>query len=378
MADNKRALPALALGAVSSLFLVQNAQAGAELSAGVWWVYQYVDKSDFGGPNSAFDADLDRETGGNFADPAFILYADDDGGYGPWRFSAEARIGRGSFTDVNNNSSGDTFAMHKAWIGYEFNDHTLLKVGKSQVPFGWKTVNFWPGDGLQGGYGDQMDVGFKLSGDAGDFHYDVAYYHQDDWGEDSTDTLDDNGHWGTSDSYRKLKTGVLNLDWRFQEGHTVGASVQYGRMQDLTADTASGRKADGEHVAYDLHYLYQRGPWSFKYRFVDARRDFGGLDAFLASDAAPADEEVKTQRHVAEVMYQNRNWAYYLDGGVASTDTRNNDAGDVQFYAPGIRYKYGPGWLYLEYLWSDGDIDANGDVYEGNFNAVYVAFDFYF
>ena len=77
-------------------------------------------------------------------------------------------------------------------------------------------------------------------------------------------------------------------------------------------------------------------------------------------------------------MYQNRNWAYYLDGGVASTDTRNNDAGDVQFYAPGIRYKYGPGWLYLEYLWSDGDIDANGDVYEGNFNAVYVAFDFYF
>ena len=367
---------ALGLFAASAVCTPITATAGAELSAGVWWVYQNVTNSDFN--SASFSEDLDNETGGNFADPALILYADDDGSHGPWHFSAETRIGTGSFTSAANNNSGDNFTVHKAWIGYDLTEDASLKLGKSQVPFGWKTVNFWPGDGLQGGYGDQMDVGLKLSGDAGTIHYDVAYYHQDDWGEDSTDTVDDNGHWGSSETYRKLKTGVVNFDWNFIEHHTVGVSAQYGRMQDLqslqfdTDASTDGLQADiansndeGRHLAYD----------------------FGGMDRLLAycdpangevDTACIADEEVETQRHVVEVGYNHNNWFYYVDAGVASTDTTGNDADDVQFIAPGVRYQYGPGWIYFEYLQSDGDINAYGDVYESDFDAVYVAFDFYF
>ena len=364
---------ALGLFAATAVCTPITATAGAELSAGVWWVYQNV--TDANGGDSEL---LDKETGGSFADPALILYADDDGSHGPWHFSAEARLGTGSFTDPNSNNSGDNFTMHKAWIGYDVTEDSSLKVGKSQVPFGWKTVNFWPGDGLQGGYGDQMDVGLKYSADSGPFHYDVAYYHQDDWGEDSTDTVDDNGHWGSSETYRKLKTGVVNLDWNFMEGHTVGVSAQYGRMQDLAAATAANRNDSGSHQAYDLHYMFDKDNWVAKYRFIQAERDFGGMDAFLASAGAPSDEEVETRRHVVEVGYRWNNWFYYLDGGIASTETAGNDADDVRFLAPGVRYQYGPGWIYFEYLQSDGDIDAAGDVTEGNFDAVYVAFDFYF
>ena len=389
---------ALGLFAASAVCTPITATAGAELSAGVWWVYQNVTNSDFN--SASFSEDLDNETGGNFADPALILYADDDGSHGPWHFSAETRIGTGSFTSPANNNSGDNFTLHKAWIGYDLTEDASLKLGKSQVPFGWKTVNFWPGDGLQGGYGDQMDVGLKLSGDAGTIHYDVAYYHQDDWGEDSTDTVDDNGHWGSSETYRKLKTGVVNFDWNFIEHHTVGVSAQYGRMQDLqslqfdTDASTDGLQADiansndeGRHLAYDLHYMFEKDNWVAKYRFIHAERDFGGMDRLLAycdpangevDTACIADEEVETQRHVVEVGYNHNNWFYYVDAGVASTDTTGNDADDVQFIAPGVRYQYGPGWIYFEYLQSDGDINAYGDVYESDFDAVYVAFDFYF
>ncbi len=370
---------ALGLFAASAVCTPITATAGAELSAGVWWVYQNVTNSDFN--SASFSEDLDNETGGNFADPALILYADDDGSHGPWHFSAETRIGTGSFTSAANNNSGDNFTVHKAWIGYDLTEETSLKIGKSQVPFGWKTANFWPGDGLQGGYGDQMDVGLKLSGDAGAIHYDAAYYHQDDWGEDSTDTVDDNGHWGSSATYRKIKTGVLNVDWNFLEHHTVGASAQYGRMQDLVpvaAGNPSASNDEGVHQAYDLHYMFEMDNWSAKYRFISVERDFDGMDALLASADAPVDDKIENQRHVVEVGYNHNNWFYYVDAGVASTDTTGNDADDVQFIAPGIRYQYGPGWIYFEYLQSDGDINAYGDVYESDFDAVYVAFDFYF
>ena len=370
---------ALGLFAATAVCTPITATAGAELSAGVWWVYQNVTNSDFNA--TSFNEDLDNETGGNFADPALILYADDDGSHGPWHFSAETRIGTGSFTSAANNNSGDNFTVHKAWIGYDLTEETSLKIGKSQVPFGWKTANFWPGDGLQGGYGDQMDVGLKLSGDAGAIHYDAAYYHQDDWGEDSTDTVDDNGHWGSSATYRKIKTGVLNVDWNFLEHHTVGASAQYGRMQDLVpvaAGNPSASNDEGVHQAYDLHYMFEMDNWSAKYRFISVERDFDGMDALLASVDAPVDDKIENQRHVVEVGYNHNNWFYYVDAGVASTDTTGNDADDVQFIAPGVRYQYGPGWIYFEYLQSDGDINAYGDVYESDFDAVYVAFDFYF
>lgn len=370
---------ALGLFAATAVCTPITATAGAELSAGVWWVYQNVTNSDFNA--TSFNEDLDNETGGNFADPALILYADDDGSHGPWHFSAETRIGTGSFTSPANNNSGDNFTLHKAWIGYDLTEDASLKLGKSQVPFGWKTVNFWPGDGLQGGYGDQMDVGLKLSGDAGAIHYDAAYYHQDDWGEDSTDTVDDNGHWGSSATYRKIKTGVLNVDWNFLEHHTVGASAQYGRMQDLVpvaAGNPSASNDEGVHQAYDLHYMFEMDNWSAKYRFISVERDFDGMDALLASADAPVDDKIENQRHVVEVGYNHNNWFYYVDAGVASTDTTGNDADDVQFIAPGVRYQYGPGWIYFEYLQSDGDINAYGDVYESDFDAVYVAFDFYF
>lgn len=366
LTDRNKLLRGLALGCLTSLFSGAST-AGAELSAGVWWVYQ-----------NASEGDGD----GEFADPALIVYADDDGSHGPWGFSAEMRIGTGSFTNPASNNSGDNFTMHKAWISYQLDENHLIKLGKSQVPFGWKTSNFWPGDMLQGGYGDQMDVGAKLTGQTAGIHYDVAYYTQDDWGKTSTDTVDDNGHWGSAasgaETYRKGKTLVLNADVPFGNGHTLGLSLQQGELEDLTAFANTGKvKADGEHRALDLHYYFSYNNFNFKYRFVDVMRDFSELDACVAALRCP-NAEIENQRHAVHLDYAQGKWLYYLEATAASTDTRGNFSGDVKAFAPGLSYNYGPGWLYLEYLWQDGFINSFGDVGEGDFRSLYLSFDFYF
>lgn len=390
------------LTAASLLSFTSIASAGPELSAGVWWVYGNITETE--GSVLGTGDELDSEQGGAFADPAFILYATDDGSHGPWHFQAEMRIGTGSFTDPSNNNSGDNFTMHKAWIGYDLNENHSLKVGKSQVPFGWKTINFWPGDLLQGGYGDQMDVGFKLSGERDRFSYDLAYYHQDDWGDTSTDTVDDNGHWGSSTSYRKVKTGVANLDFNFAEGHTIGVSYQNGRMQDLSTalvdadggtagvqEDTSKRNDSGRHEAVDVHYYLDIDDFVGKYRYIDTYRDFGDMENFAGicggtiattpvnALSCPTASEVETSRHAVHLgMNVGENWYYYFEGTSAETDTAANNAERVEAYSPGVRYDYGPGWLYFEYLHQNGFADANGDIGEGDFRSVYVSFDYYF
>ena len=360
---------------LTCLVTQMNSYAAPQFSGGIWWVYQ--------------DAAADNLSG-EFADPAFIFYADNDDSTSPWGYSGEMRVGRGAFTNSESNSSGDNTIVHKAWVSYQLENGPLLTVGKSQVPFGWKTHNNWPGDMLQGGYGDQMDVGIKASGIFDSFSYDAAFYTQDDWGSTSTDTSDDGGHWGSavdgSETYRKEDTLVLNVDWHASEHHTFGISAQAGKLVDLSEFVASGEKSlDDDHQAIDLHYVYNRDAVTFKYRYVDVSRDFRGLETCVARGAAPdfgveacPNEEVKNERHAIYLGYGLNDWSFYLDATAASTSTASNTSGDVYAFSPGVSYKYGPGWVYLEYLWQDGFVDSFGDIGEGDFKSLYVTFDFYF
>lgn len=348
--------------------------AGAELSGGAWWVYQ-----------NGSDDGL-----GEFADPALIIYADDDGSHGPWGFSSEMRFGKGSFTNPTSNNSGDSITMHKAWISYALSETDKLFIGKSQVPFGWKTSNFWPGDMLQGGYADQMDIGLKLSGKRDIFSYDGAIYLQDDWGSTSTDSSDDGGHWGSAqdgaETYRKGTTAVANLDWSPIENHTFGISVQAGKLRDLKEFVKENgqRIDDGEHQAVDLHYYFQKDNFTAKYRYIDTSRDFRKLETCTTAAVAPDESprcpnlEVSNQRNALHLSYAKDKWNYYIEATSASTDTTGNNSDTVYAFAPGMTYDYGPGWIYLEYLWQDGFIDGFGDVGEGDFESLYVSFDFYF
>lgn len=347
----------------SGYMLGAQAEAAANLSAGVWGTYQYL-------PGDESNTNTD----GEFTGEALIVYLDGRADKaGNWLYAAEMRFGPGSFTDPDNNATGDEFTLHKAWVGWQLGDNHTLRVGKSQVPFGWKTINFWPGDILLAGYGDQMDVGLKLSGEHTRLHYDLAYYSQDDWGGTSTDTVDDNGHWGSSDSYRKVQTWVANLTLPISESQRVGLSLQSGQLQDLSGP--ADKPTNGSHEAAALYYTAELGKAFVKALYIRQSREL----PTVFRQAAMLPDTIENDRYALELGWRQGPWTFYLDASVADPDTNTGGdrVGRVSAFAPGASYDYGPGWIYIEYLWQDGFVDRNGQVGEGDFDALYVSLDFY-
>ncbi|MDF1763673.1 MAG: hypothetical protein P1U57_09705, partial [Oleibacter sp.] len=334
------------------------AMASPSIGGGVWFNYA-----------NEIDSQRDKETLGTLGDEAVILYFDDQREGTPWSFSGEVRYGPGAFTSAANNSSGDNFGLHKAWVGYQLTDNSNMKVGKSQVPFGWKNSNFWPGDALMGGYGDQMDVGVKYSVVNDMIDYNLAYYHADDWGKTSTDTMDDNGHWGSSTTYRKIQTVVADAAFKFAPNQQVGASAQAGKLEDLTIPSGSDANAvTGNHSAVAVYYQGDFNELGLKAQYTVTKRSLP--DAYAASVAL--DETVKNDRAAIELSWTQGNYFFYLDANWAMPDSDGNNADTVAAYVPGVSYKYGPGWIYLEYLTQDGGIDANGRAVEGDYKAMYA------
>ncbi|WP_233188817.1 hypothetical protein [Hydrogenovibrio sp. SC-1] len=307
---------------------------------------------------------------GSIESEALVLYADgkfDQQLSGSYSF--EWRMGPGSFTDKVNNSTNDNTTLHKGWIQFSLPDQKSLIVGKSQVPFGWKTSNFWPGDMYQAGYGDQMDVGFNLAASQPKYDYQLAYYHQDDWGRTSTDSTDDNGHWGSSSTYRKVQTFVGNLDYKLSSDQTMSLGLQRGKLQDFTNGTLSG-----SHFATVVGYQGQYDNSFAKAEIILANRTLPKNYAAQAS----TERDINTTRYAFELGRQQGNWTYYIDITAATTQTKGNSTGMITAYAPGLKYDYGPGWIYAEYLSQDGYFGRDGDIAKTDFSALYLTIDAYF
>lgn len=293
--------------------------AESKIGLGVWANYQYL-------PG---DEDS-QKSWGTIGEETLILYADGtaEEGEGRWRYSAELRLGPGSFSDPENNSTGDYTAIHKAWAGWQLDDNHDVIVGKSQVPFGWKTVNFWPGDILLGGYGDQMDVGVKLEGVRDVIDYDFAFFLADDWGSTSTDSVDDNGHWGSSTTYRKIRTWVANLSYGVYGDHILGVSLQKGKLEDLT--DIAGNDGDGGHKAAVLYYEGAINDYFAKASFIATERDLP--DTYRVQSQSPA--TIKNQRLALELGGNKGPWSFYIDASAARPQTAGTRTDTVHAYTP--------------------------------------------
>ena len=363
------------------------ASASTAISGGIWLNYQNVIKDkDF------TDAEQrDQATLGDVNSEALILYIDHQQEDSDWQLSAEWRTGPGSFSDGAHNSTGDFSGFHKLWVGYNFSETRKVVIGKSQVPFGWATINFWPGDMALGGYADQMDVGVKFSDKIDSISYDLAWYISDDFGETSTDTMDDNNHWGggqsTASVYRKVNTAVANVGYDLSASQTIGASFQQGELQETTSvnigtdDTVdpADDSTFGGHNAWDVWYTGTYGNLGVMAQVMGTQRD--GLDKVGAGA-----DKVKTLRQALTLSYATGPFNYYIEYTGASSDTDLNKASDMVAFAPGVSYNYGPGWIYAEYLTQTNYIDLNGDVADNGdvkntdfeFSALYLTVDYYF
>ncbi|MGC9386323.1 MAG: hypothetical protein ACP5D0_05220, partial [Hydrogenovibrio sp.] len=87
---------------------------------------------------------------------------------------------------------------------------------------------------------------------------------------------------------------------------------------------------------------------------------------------------IENTRYAFEVGQEIGRWTWYVDATWADAQTKGNDTGFISAYAPGVKYNYGPGWIYAEYLTQDGYVGMNGNLGKGNFSALYLTMDFYF
>ncbi|WP_221796111.1 hypothetical protein [Oceanobacter mangrovi] len=349
----------LAAALVAAVLGAPAAMASPAISGGVW--FNYTATKD--------NATQDEEKGA-LGGEALILYINDAPEGKPYSFDAEVRYGPGAFTDPSTNSTGDNFGIHQAEIGYKVSETGKFAIGKTAVPFGWVNVNFWPGDMLMLGYGDQMDVGVKYSDSVAGLSYNLAYFHADDWGETSTDTMDDNFAWGSSTTYRKVQTLVADASYGIDGNQKVGLSVQAGKLQDLT-NPNNANEIDGSHSAIALYYEGSFDAFSVKGELLKASRN---LPDNYVTAAGLADDNNETKRAQLELGYAVGDFNFYLDANMAKSD----DVDTVKAFAPGVSYNYGPGWVYVEYLSMDGYIGSDNDVIEGDFDAAYVTVDYYF
>ena len=341
---------------LASMVGIPAAIASPSISGGIWFNYTY-DKDD----------NANKEEMGAVDYESIILYFNDKPADKPYFFNGELRIGKGAFTAPDSNNTGGHFGIHQAEIGFKASETATIYVGKTDVPFGKKTVNFWPGDMLIGGYGDQMDIGAKFTNSDGPIAYKLGYFHADDWGESSTETMDDGGHWGnysasdaTASTYRKVQTLVGDASYSVAEGHKIGASAQSGNLFDLTT-----LEVDGDHSAFALYYEGAISGVSVTGELMTASRTLPDSMGGASNDS---------DRALLTLGYSMGDFNFYMD----STWAQSDDVDTVHAYAPGMSYKYGPGWVYVEYLTQNGDIGADNNVVEGNYDALYLTVDYYF
>ena len=360
----KKSLLALAIAAS----VAAPASASTAISGGIWLNHQQTTDS-----NGSDAPDREADTYGTMHNESLILYIDHKQEDSAWQLSSEWRTGQGSFSDSSNNNSGDTSGFHKLWVGYNFSADRQLVIGKSKNPFGFGTSNFWPGDMGLGGFGDQMDVGIKFSDKQDAISYDLAWFVADDFGTSSTDSMDDNGHWGSAATYRKVNTAVANIGYELFPGSTIGVSYQQGELQDLSDTFSDTDSIFGDHNAWDVWYTGTYGNFGVKAQVIGTQRD--GVDEVVAGAA----EEAKTMRQSLTVSYAAGPFSYYIDYTGVATDTKGNDANDLVAFAPGVSYNYGPGWIYAEYLTQNKGVNANGDIgADFDFSALYLTVDYYF
>ena len=341
---------------ISTLLICHVGVAKPLLSGGFWINYSY-----------------DENTyNTNFGDEALIIYLDSEKDpSSPWFYSAEFRIGPGGFSDKDNNTSGQNYVLHKAWLGYQFDENNSFIIGKSQLPFGWKTANFWPGDMFLAAYGDQMDVGIKYQGKFNKTGLQLAYYLRDDWASKSTDSTDDNRHWGSSSTYRKLNTLVADLNYQISREHQIGVSYQQGELEERVTNK---RQRDGDHSAYALYYHANKNAFSTKFSLIAGERQLPKNYLTITPDVAST---IKNRRFSTELAYTLGDWHAVVDITFAKSDTHGGIEDTVFAVAPGIRYDYGAGWIYLEHLNQDAYFDRNMQIIKGDFSAWYLTFDYY-
>ena len=340
------------------------------LSFGAWVNYTY---------NVDNDASEDRL--GDIDFPAFIIYANHE--HGDWFFDSELRYGSGSFQDFSGpNNEGDvqqSWGFKELAFGRHYGEEWTMTLGLTDVPFTTSRINFWPGERMTSGFGDQENVGIRFDHQPVNAAWDMSlmFAKSQNWGTDTTSQDDGTlAHWGKNenpymeydeDTYHKINTligdfGVTQGDFRH------GVSVQAGQLADI--DDPSETET---HFALGVYTEGSVGDLDVQGQFV--HYDQGDVND-LSNDY---DTQGAGQVGSLGIGSAFGNWYTYGDLSARFPDSdRVNDDTQMDLVL-GASYDYGPGWIYPEILLENITDEEDGAGGSDEFSqTISLTMDYYF
>lgn len=303
----------------------------------------------------------------------------------------------------NSNSNGGYHFLHHAWLGYNFDEESQVKVGLNRVPFGvgaYGPANSWFFDQhFYVGLADDMDLGVKYTRTMDNLTLDLAYYA----------AAEPNGNGATDDSarysYDVVDTGDAYSHYRERNQFNVrllqtistnsiptelGISLQLGQLvagdHSMADDTIS--------YAASVHSSSTLGAWNLKLQLTqyDYRPDYNDpaqtddLITMGAYDyAAPvASKGVIPSAALSYTVKPAYEWmdsiTFYNDFSVIikdGKDTAGTSFNDSAMNVIGASIASGGWYTQIDYAYANGNYFAgpNGDFgendhdeWEGRFN----------
>ncbi len=368
------ALAALACPPISHAFQVGDLRVGGAIRAN----YVYGDYVEDG-----TEAPQRGGHGGNFELDVFRVNLD---------YKHDQILGKVEYRFYN----GYNF-LHTGWLGYQFNENSLIQVGLNRVPFGvgpYGASNSYFFDmNYYVGLADDMDYGVKYNVRLGKLGLDLGYYlmAENNWQGASEESarysydIVDNGapyshyreaHQFNARAVYPVLTHSLPTD--------IGLSLQYGLLD------ADERFAEDSHAwAAAVHSLTRLGNWALKLQLTsydyDAQYKAGtGLSDDLISMGAfdfawpvaakgtiPSIALSYTWESpvdfIDSITFYNDYSVILKDGQTASGKNFKNSAMNVT----GMAIASGGWYIYVDYALSNGNyfIGNDGDVYANTYDA---------
>ncbi len=168
----------------------------------------------------------------------------------------------------------DFEAIQLGYIGYKTSDHSNIKLGVSQVPFGilpYSSHSFWFDATYYMGFEDDYDNGVKYSYEKGNFNSQLAFYKNSEYldnmryGRYSFDIV-------TSDSQFNEEINQLNyrVEYKFKKDKntnlSLGTSLEAGQIFNHSTLKNGNRYAFAVHSDININGLNFQAQW-LKYNF---------------------------------------------------------------------------------------------------------------
>ncbi|WP_111642156.1 porin family protein [Marinimicrobium alkaliphilum] len=158
--------------------------------------------------------------------------------------------------------------LKHGWLGYEFEDGSLVQFGVNQVPFGllpYAAHNAWFGVPYYLGFADDYDMGIKYQREDGPWSLHLAFYKNEE--------LNDPGNLNRysfdpavvpdDDQYNE-QVNQFNARVAYNFGRGSGCETELGGSAQVAQLYNSATDRSGDHWAAAAHVDTRCGRWSFQ------------------------------------------------------------------------------------------------------------------